>query len=437
MNQLAEDLLQRLQTRRATIGILGLGYVGLPLALEFAEAGLRVIGFDTDPEKPRRLAAGESYINYLPPARIAAARAAGFEATTDFTRLPEADALILCVPTPLDVHREPDLSYVIETTRTVAAHLRPGQLVSLESTTWPGTTDEVLRPLLEGGGLKVGEDVFLVYSPERADPGNPRFGTRDIPKLVGGATATCTEIGIALYRHAVDRVVPVSGTRVAEMAKLLENIHRAVNIGLVNEMKLVADAMGLDIHEIIDAAATKPFGFVPYHPGPGLGGHCIPIDPFYLTWKAREYGVHTRFIELAGEINHAMPDFVVRKTVEALNQRGRALRGARVLILGIAYKKNVDDLRESPALEILDRLVALGAEVAYCDPHIPRVPPLRRGRYALESQKLSAESLAACDCALLVTDHDAFDYPLILRHAPLVVDTRGRWRGEHAGLVRA
>ncbi|MDR3416671.1 MAG: nucleotide sugar dehydrogenase [Nevskia sp.] len=433
----AHNLLQRIRSHTAVVGVVGLGYVGLPLALRFAEAGIKTVGFDIDPEKPRKLAAATSYINYIPDAAIAAALAAGFEATTDFARSRDADALIICVPTPLDRHREPDLSYVLDTARELARHLRAGQLVSLESTTYPGTTDEELKPVLESTGLKVGTDVFLVYSPERQDPGNKRYDTRNIPKLVGGCTAACREIGEALYALAVDRVVPVSSTRVAELAKLLENIHRAVNIGLVNELKMVADRMGLDIFEVIDAAATKPFGFVPYYPGPGLGGHCIPIDPFYLTWKAREYGVHTRFIELAGEINHAMPEWVLHKTTEALNQRGKAVRGSRILILGIAYKKNVDDLRESPALELLERLQQLGAEVDYSDPHIPAIPPLRRGHIPLSSVALTPAVLAASDAVIIAADHDAFDYAAIAAHAPTVIDTRGVYRRPGANIVRA
>ncbi|MDE0854350.1 MAG: nucleotide sugar dehydrogenase [Nevskia sp.] len=437
MNSYAQTLLEGFRSRQATVGVLGLGYVGLPLALRFAEAGIKVIGFDIDPEKPRKLAAGRSYINYIPDAAISAAHATGFSATTDFSRCAEADALIICVPTPLNRHREPDLSYVLDTASELSRHLRPGQVVSLESTTYPGTTEEELRPVLESTGLKVGENLFLVYSPERQDPGNKKYDTRNIPKLVGGSTAACRDVGEALYAVAVDRVVPVSSTQVAELAKLLENIHRAVNIGLVNELKMVADRMGIDIFEVIDAAATKPFGFVPYYPGPGLGGHCIPIDPFYLTWKAREYGVHTRFIELAGEINHAMPEWVVRKTIDALNQRGKAVRGSRILILGIAYKKNVDDLRESPALELLEQLQQLGAEVEYSDPHIPVIPPLRRGRIALSSVAVTPEHLASCDAVIVAADHDAFDYAAIAHHALIVIDTRGVFRKPADNIVRA
>jgi UDP-N-acetyl-D-glucosamine dehydrogenase len=433
----ARQLAGKFGDRSAVIGIFGLGYVGLPLALRFSEAGLRVIGFDIDPAKSQKIRAGKSYINYIPDAAIARAVKSGLEATTDAARAAECDALIICVPTPLDKHRRPDLSYVVNTARAMAPYLKRGQLVSLESTTWPGTTEEIVQPILEGGGLKVGRDLFLVFSPERADPGNARFDTRNIPKLIGGVSAACLEVGKACYAQAVDRVVEVSSTRVAELAKLLENIHRAVNIGLVNEMKTVADRMGIDIFEVIDAAATKPFGFVPYYPGPGLGGHCIPIDPFYLTWKAREFGIHTRFIELAGEINSAMPEWVLLKLTEALNVRGLPVKNSRILILGIAYKKNVDDLRESPSVELLDKLLHLGARVDYADPHIPVFPRIRRGRFDLKSVKLTPRSLAAYDCVLLATAHDAFDYPLIAKHARLIVDTRGIYRAPRKNVVKA
>ena len=437
MNKAAAATLDRIRRRKAVVGVLGLGYVGLPLALRFAEAGVRVVGFDIDTAKVRKLAAGRSYINYIPDRAIREGRRNGFEATTDFSRARRMDALIICVPTPLSKVREPDLSFVVNTTEAIAPYLRRGQLVSLESTTWPGTTEEVVQPILERGGLKVGRDLFLVFSPERQDPGNPTFDTRNIPKLVGGVTPACRALGQALYAQAVDRVVPVSSTRVAEMAKLLENIHRAVNIGLVNELKIVCDRMSIDLFEVIDAAATKPFGFVPYYPGPGLGGHCIPIDPFYLTWKAREFGVHTRFIELAGEINHGMPDWVIHKLTRALNREGKAVRGARILLLGIAYKKNVDDMRESPSVELLERLTYLGARVDYSDPHIPSFPRLRRGHYDLKSVPVTAKSLRRYDAVLLATNHDAFDYKLIARHARLIVDTRGVYRKPRRSVVKA
>jgi UDP-N-acetyl-D-glucosamine dehydrogenase len=436
-NKLAATALEKLRKREAVVGVLGLGYVGLPLALRFAEAGVRVIGFDIDPAKIRKLQAGRSYINYIPDRAIRRGREQGFEVTADFSRARRADALIICVPTPLNRTREPDLSFIVSTAAAIAPHLKRGQLVSLESTTWPGTTEEVVQPIIEKGGLKVGRDLFLVFSPERQDPGNPKFDTRNIPKLVGGVTPACLAVGQALYALAVDRVVAVSSTRVAEMAKLLENIHRAVNIGLVNELKMVCDRMGIDLFEVIDAAATKPFGFVPYYPGPGLGGHCIPIDPFYLTWKAREFGVHTRFIELAGEINHAMPDWVTQKVARALNGEGKSVRGARILILGIAYKKNVDDMRESPAVELMERLQHLGARVDYSDPHIPVFPQIRRAHFDLKSVALTAKSLARYDAVLLATNHDQFDYALIAKHAKLIVDTRGVYRKARKNVIKA
>ena len=432
------NLLQRLQDRKAIIGIAGLGYVGLPLMLRFAEEGYSVLGFDIDAAKCEQLNRGESYIAHIGSERVARVRQQErIEATTDFARAGQADALILCVPTPLDEHREPDLSFIVNTMHSLLPHLRQGQVVSLESTTWPGTTEEVLRPMLEEQGFAIGEDFFLVYSPEREDPGNPKFTTRDIPKVVGGSTPACLQVGRALYENVVVQVVPVSSTRAAELTKLLENIHRAVNIGLVNEMKIVADRMGLDIHEIIRAAATKPFGFVPYYPGPGLGGHCIPIDPFYLTWKAREYDVHTRFIELAGEINSSMPDFVVSKVMTALNDHGKAVKGSRILVLGIAYKKNVDDMRESPSVVLMEKLQALGAEISYHDPWVPAFPRMRHHSFDMQSVELTPARLQRADCVLLATDHDAFDYDMIRQHAPLIVDTRGRFPAHLPNVVKA
>lgn len=355
MDQQAQ-LIDKLNSRKALIGIIGLGYVGLPLALRFSEAGYPVLGLDIDPSKPEQIAAGSSYFQHIGDSRVASAVAAGFTATTDFSKASQADALIICVPTPLNEQREPDLSYVTNTMDAISPYLRAGQVISLESTTYPGTTEEELRPRIEQAGFAIGKDVFLAYSPEREDPGNARFTTQSIPKVVSGSTPACLEVASALYGRVIDQLVPVSSTQVAEMSKLLENIHRAVNIGLVNEMKMVADRMGIDIYEVIEAAATKPFGFVPYYPGPGLGGHCIPIDPFYLTWKAKEYGVNTRFIELAGEVNSNMPSWVVGKIISALNQAGKALMNSRILMLGIAYKKNIDDVRESPSIEIMQQL---------------------------------------------------------------------------------
>ncbi len=430
-------LIGKLNDRSALIGIVGLGYVGLPLMLRFIESGYRVLGLDIDPKKVATLNRGGSYIEHIPAAKIKNARKHGFEATTDFSLSRKADALIICVPTPLDEHREPDLSYVLNTQDSLTPFMRRGQVVSLESTTYPGTTDEELRPRIESAGLVVGKDAFLVFSPEREDPGNPNFQTRTIPKVVGGTTPACLEVGLALYGQVIDRLVPVSSTRVAEMTKLLENIHRAVNIGLVNEMKIVADKMGVDIFEVIDAAATKPFGFVPYQPGPGLGGHCIPIDPFYLTWKAREYGVNTRFIELAGEVNSGMPQWVVGKVADALNARGKSVKGSRVLVLGLAYKNDVDDDRESPSVELLELLKAKGAKIAYSDPHIPKFRPMRKHNFNLKSVKLTAKSLASFDCVLLATAHKAFDYALIKKHARLIVDTRGKYRRPSSKIVRA
>lgn len=430
-------LIDKLNSQQATIGIIGLGYVGLPLMLRFSSAGFRVLGIDIDLGKVEKLNAGESYIEHISAEKITAACRSGFEATTEFTRAREVDALILCVPTPLNKHREPDISFVIGTMDLLAPHLRPGQVVALESTTYPGTTEEELLPRIEAAGFKVGKDIFLVYSPEREDPGNSNFNTRIIPKVIGGQTPACLEAGIALYVQAIDEMVPVTSTRVAEMTKLLENIHRAVNIGLVNEMKIVCDRMGIDIHEVIRAAATKPFGFVPYYPGPGLGGHCIPIDPFYLTWKAREYGVATRFIELAGEVNTGMPLWVVGKIIDALNDRGRALKGCRILVLGIAYKKNVDDMRESPAVELMEILREKGAEISYSDPHVAVFPKMREHCFELASVPLTPESVARYDLVLLATDHSAFDYSMIKEHARLIVDTRGIYQEPAGHIIKA
>lgn len=427
-----ESLRETIEKGTATVGIVGLGYIGLPLALTFAERGFRVLGFDVDPAKIAAIARGEGYIKHLDGGRVARAVAAGtLSATADFARLAEPDAVILCVPTPLTPQREPDMSYVEATARAVAATLRPGQLVILESTTYPGTTDELVRGLLDGSGLELGRDYFLAFSPEREDPGNPRFDTASIPKVVGGVDERSGDLAEALYAKAVARTVRVSTARTAEATKLVENIFRAVNIALVNELKVVYDRMGVDVWEAIDAAATKPFGFLRFDPGPGWGGHCIPIDPFYLTWKAREFGVTSRFIELAGEVNTAMPEWVVGKLQLALNDDGKAVRGARVLVLGVAYKRDVDDTRESPALEILPRLLTLGAEVEFHDPHVPLMPVTRHapelaGRRSVE---LTAERLAAADAVLVVTDHRAVDYDLVARHARLVIDTRGVLRG--------
>ncbi|WP_334190673.1 nucleotide sugar dehydrogenase [Noviherbaspirillum sp.] len=432
-----DRLLSRLEKGTAVIGIVGLGYVGLPLLLRYTDAGYKVIGFDIDAGKVAKLNRGDSYIEHITSRSIRDACDKGFEATTDFTRAAEPDALIICVPTPLNAYREPDLSYILDTADALVPHMRPGQVLSLESTTYPGTTEEELLPRLVAHDLKVGEEVFLVFSPEREDPGNPHFNTRSIPKVCGGITVPCQRAGVALYSVAVDRVVPVSSTRAAELTKLLENIYRAVNIGLVNEMKIIADRMGIDIHEVINAAATKPFGYAAYYPGPGLGGHCIPIDPFYLTWKARQYGLNTRFIELAGEINSDMPRWVVNKVGEALNDRGRSVRGSSILVLGIAYKKDVDDMRESPSVKLMELLREKGARIAYSDPHVPVFPTMREHRFDLESVDLTRERIASYDLVLLATNHSAFDYDLIQKHAQLIVDTRGVYSEARPNVVKS
>jgi UDP-N-acetyl-D-glucosamine dehydrogenase len=417
-------LLEKIENKTARVGIIGMGYVGLPLALRFLEAGYQVLGLDIDRRKADLIMAGQSYIGHINARPIAeAVRVGRFEATTDFSQARSADTLILCVPTPLDSHREPDLSYVIGSVEAIAPHLRAGQLVSLESTTYPGTTDEELRPRIEKSGLVCGRDIFLVYSPEREDPGNPDFRTRSIPKVCGGCTAACLEVGLALYRQVIDHVVPVSSTRAAEAVKLMENIFRSVNIALVNELKVAFMRMGIDIFEVIRAAATKPFGYMPFYPGPGLGGHCIPIDPFYLTWKAREYNVATRFIELAGEINTAMPEFIVQRAADVLNEYGKAVKGARILLLGLAYKANVDDDRESPTYRIMALLEEKGARVVYNDPHVPRIRPSREfARYAgRESAPVSGEY----DLVILCTAHDPYkDIDPAALDAP-ILDTRG------------
>ncbi len=424
-----DDLMDRLSRRQATIGIIGLGYVGLPLCVAITRSGSRVVGFDIDPAKTVRLSRGESYIKHIPSSTIQEMTEPGrFAATSDFSRLKDVDAILICVPTPLTAHLEPDLSFVVSTTEEIARSLRRGQLVVLESTTYPGTTREVLRPILEESGLACGSDFFLAFSPEREDPGNPNFSTTQIPKVVGGDDPDSQALAMALYDGFVAKTVPVSSAATAEAVKITENIFRAVNIALVNELKQIYSKMGVDIWEVIDAAKTKPFGFQAFYPGPGLGGHCIPIDPFYLTWAAREYGLHTRFIELAGEVNTAMPHYVVQRVIESLNDLGKTIRGARVLALGAAYKPNVDDCRESPFFEIMELLQERGAVVAYNDPHIPVLPPRRNYSVRLESQPLTVEVLAAQDCVLILTDHSAYDYEFIIRHSPLLIDTRGATR---------
>ena len=435
--ELAATLIAKLHDRSARIGILGLGYVGLPLVLRFIEVGYPVVGFDIDKDKVDALLGKRSYIDHIAADKIGAAIDRGFTPTTDFSLARGVDALIICVPTPLDSHREPDLSFVIGTVEAILPYIRPGQVVSLESTTYPGTTDEELLPRIASRGLEIGKNFFLVYSPEREDPGNKHFTTRTIPKVCGGLTPACLDVGLALYGQVIDKVVPVSSTRAAELTKLLENIQRAVNIGLVNEMKIIADRMGIDIYEVIDAASTKPFGFTPYYPGPGLGGHCIPIDPFYLTWKAREYALNTHFIELAGEINRDMPAWVVSKIADALNVREKSLKGSRVLALGIAYKRDVDDMRESPSVLVMEQLRAKGAIVDYSDPNVLVFPKMREHRFDLKSVELAPEMLNSYDAVVLLTDHTNFPYDMILEHARLVVDTRGKYREPHENVVKA
>lgn len=424
-------------TSSGKVGVLGLGYVGVPLALRISECGHSVLGFDVLPERIEQLNGGISPIKHISDDSISGMLSAGFQATTDFSRAAECDALIICVPTPLDKSREPDLSFVTATMESIAPYLRKGQLLSLESTSWPGTTKEVLLPYVEKSGLEVGKDFYLVYSPEREDPGNRHFNTKTIPKIVGGHTPACLAEGQKLYGSFIDKVVPVSSTQAAELVKLLENIHRSINIGLANEMKIVADAMNLDIFEIIEAAATKPFGFTPYYPGPGIGGHCIPIDPFYLTWKAREYGLHTRFIELAGEINNQMPQFVVDKTIRALNEVGKSLKGAKVLTLGISYKRDIDDVRESPSVLVMELLREWGADLSYSDPNVPVFPTMREHKFDLSSVDLTPQVLSEQDAVLLLTDHSSFDYGMIKENAPLLIDTRGKFRDGGENIVRA
>jgi UDP-N-acetyl-D-glucosamine dehydrogenase len=426
VNPLMDDaLVARIRRREATVGVVGLGYVGLPLSLAFAEAGFPVLGIDTDRTKVESLGRGESYIKHIPSKAVQqVARTGAMRATTEFAQASKLDCVVICVPTPLTRSREPDMSFIVQTAEALAPHVRPGQLFVLESTTWPGTTDEVLKPILERRGLRAGIDFHLAFSPEREDPGNKGFNTRTIPKIVGGYTPACLEAAEALYASAVEKTVAVSSTRVAEMAKLLENIFRCVNIALVNELKMLCDRMELDVWEVIQAASTKPFGFMPFYPGPGLGGHCIPIDPFYLTWKAREFHFQTRFIELAGEVNWGMPAYVVQRTTEALNRHRKAINGSRLLVLGAAYKKDVDDLRESPSLKVMTLLKERGAHVDYHDPFIPVIRAEHGFDWEMRSVPLSWEALRRYDAALILTDHSCIDYDGVVENSPLVIDTR-------------
>jgi UDP-N-acetyl-D-glucosamine dehydrogenase len=431
-------LQKKIKTRKALIGIIGLGYVGLPLAREFLNAKFTVLGFDTDVEKVQMINVGQSYIKHIPDELIKQlVHSKQLTATVNFSRLQEADVILICVPTPLGRHHEPDLSYIISTTETIATTLRQEQLIVLESTTYPGTTEEEVLPILEKTGLKVGQDFYLGYSPEREDPGNTQFTTAKVPKVVSGITESCLEMTQALYDQVMERTVPVLSSKVAEAAKLLENIYRAVNIALVNELKVVFDQMGIDIWEVIEASKTKPFGFQPFYPGPGLGGHCIPIDPFYLTWKAKESEVHTRFIELAGEVNAYMPYYVVQKTAKALNDDTKSLKGAKILLLGVAYKPDVDDLRESPALKIMELLIEEGAQVDYSDPYVPELPTTRRYKFNKKSVELTPQNLKSYDIVIITTHHSCYDYNLIREKGNIIIDTRNALglKGQREGKI--
>lgn len=435
-----EKLLTKIRNADALVGIIGLGYVGLPLSLAFADKGFRVLGFDIDPEKIKMLNRGECYIAHLGQERVRSVFTSGrLQATTDFTRLDKPDAIIICVPTPLTPQRDPDMTFIKASAEQISSRLRPGQLVVLESTTYPGTTDELLRTILEKSGLVCGRVSFLAFSPEREDPGNPRFFTANTPKVVGGVDRDGGDLAQALYDQVIQKTVRVSNARVAEAAKLTENIFRAVNIALVNELKVVYELMGIDIWEVLDAASTKPFGFMRFEPGPGWGGHCIPLDPFYLSWKAREHGIDTKFIELAGEINRGMPQYVIDRLQQAFNRRAISIKGSKILVMGIAYKKGVGDTRESPAIQIIPRLLELGAEVTYHDPYIPSMPRTRHwpAPLALNSQTITPEFIAAQDAILIITDHASVDYEMIAKHARLIVDSRGVYRKLMPNVVKA
>jgi UDP-N-acetyl-D-glucosamine dehydrogenase len=425
--RLPSDLKARIKARKFKAGVIGLGYVGLPLAMELAGAGVPVVGIDVDAAKVRTLNAGKSYIGDIPSETVRRAVDAGlFSATADFSVISTLDTVNICVPTPLRKTKDPDLSFIVSAAEQIEKHVHKGMLVILESTTYPGTTEEVLVPMLERKGLLVGKDVFLAFSPERVDPGNAQFTTRNIPKVVGGVTPACSKVAAAFYGAFLENVHPVSRAAVAEMVKLLENTFRSVNIGLVNEMALMCDRMGLDVWEVIDAAGTKPFGFMPFYPGPGIGGHCIPLDPFYLSWKAKQFGFESRFIELAGVVNGQMPHYAVDKVVDALNRFRKSVNGAKVLVLGVAYKKDIDDVRESPALDIMHLLEKKGAVISYCDPY---VPALRDGTLKMKGVPFTAEALRRADCVVIVTNHKAFDYALVAKHARVIVDTRNAMKG--------
>ena len=438
MSALAASLLEKIESRRARTGVVGLGYVGLPLAVELAKAGFHATGIDLDERKVTAIKEGRSYIPDVPTADVAALTKAGkLDATTDFAIVKELDTINICVPTPLRKTKDPDMSYIVSAVEAIAKHLHPGMLIVLESTTYPGTTDEVVQPLLEATGLKAGVDFFIAFSPERVDPGNPTFQTHNVPKVVGGLTADCRKLAAALYGTAITTIVPVSSTRVAEMVKLLENTFRAVNIGLVNELALMCDRMNIDVWEVVDAAKTKPFGFMAFYPGPGLGGHCIPIDPFYLSWKAKQSGFDPRFIELAGHINGGMPHYVVDKVADALNTRRKALNGSRVLVAGVAYKRDIDDMRESPALDVIHLLETKGATVDYADPYVPEVHAREwLGRRDMKAVEIKRGLYRQYDCVVIVTDHKNFDYDTMVAEADLIVDTRNAIKKPHAHVFR-
>jgi len=428
------DLEKKIASKKVVVGVLGLGYVGLPLAREFALSGVKVLGFDIDDRKVKILNSGRSIIKNVPNEVVRKMLKSGnFTATSDMSQIRKADAVLICVPTPLTENREPDMQYVEGSCRTIAKYLRKGHLISLESTTYPGTTRELMKPILEETGLKAGKDFYLAFSPEREDPGNKQYSTRTIPKVVGGLTPKCRQLAYQLYSLAIQKMVPVSSVEAAEATKILENVYRCINIAMVNELKMVFDRMGIDIWEVIRAASTKPFGYHPFYPGPGLGGHCIPIDPFYLTWKARQYGMATRFIELAGEINTGMPHYVVNKVMEALNERKKSLKGSKVLVLGLAYKPDIDDVRESPSLELIELLKERGAKVDYNDPYVPRTHKMREYDLKMTSRPLSAAMLRGYDCVLISTNHSTYDYEWIVRHSKLVVDTRNATAGVKGG----
>jgi len=423
--KILDRLIQKIHQKVATIGIIGMGYVGLPLVLRFCEEDFQILGFDVDPKKVATLKKGRSYLKSIPSSRISQfVRSGRLDVTDDFSRLSEPDCILICVPTPLTEKMEPDLQYIEKTTDAVRDHLRKGQLIILESTSYPGTTEELILPRLESTGLRLGKDFFLAFSPEREDPGNKRFSTHQIPKVVAGVTPSCQKAAVSLYRQIIQKVIPVSSPRVAELTKLLENIYRSVNIALVNELKMLADRMGIDLWEVIEAASTKPFGFSPFYPGPGMGGHCIPIDPFYLSWKAKEFDFTTKFIQLAGEINVSIPYYVVSKILDALNERKKSIKGAKILILGVAYKRDVDDARESPALAIMDLLQKKGATILYHDPYIPVLPSFRKYLFKLKSSPLTLRLLHKMDAVVVVTDHSQIDYPWVVKHTRLIIDTR-------------